>query len=560
MSADELLTCGSLTVRSRQASERSTVAASNRVILNKAVYRTNGIPSPELKLNGNLIKLSPVEDFQHAFTTESNCPAVFFDQTSYMFSIQFPKETVSAWVFSPLAKWYINSDWDAESNKLLIPINFGNDLGDFELCWEWKSKDGEINTSSFSGQVFSTKLDIYDHFRIMLDEVQERFDWIRLDILKQTSWGWAYDAGSSKNYKTWLLIFQEVRLSMEEKLQKLIFQHRKRLISESRKLKAERINKINPKFEEKIGEGILQQPNRLYSVQRKVLDSDTPENRYIKHILSQTIEQLNDVLKKIESNDEISDIFKTRLGDWAGEWGNLQQHRFWRGIGNFHGLRHESKILSQDPLYAGIRRSWYLLQNGLKFLNNDLHGGIQNAAQLYEIWCLIKVDQIIREVGWISVEDQPIFFNNEENSFDNKGNILPSGSVKFNFTKPSSSDVKLSLLFQPTAGCTPAKNGLWDGITAVPVTQRPDIVLRLHRDDLPQKPIYTWIFDAKYRLNGNDAPDDAINQMHQYRDAILWAGDTAGVGHLIRESVGAFALYPGIEDEINIESKQIVSI
>jgi len=58
--------------------------------------------------------------------------------------------------------------------------------------------------------------------------------------------------------------------------------------------------------------------------------------------------------------------------------------------------------------------------------------------------------------------------------------------------------------------------------------QKPDIVLRL------TKPVggdntfkLTYLFDAKYRLEADregvdSPPNDAINQMHRYRDAIYY--------------------------------------
>ena len=67
--------------------------------------------------------------------------------------------------------------------------------------------------------------------------------------------------------------------------------------------------------------------------------------------------------------------------------------------------------------------------------------------------------------------------------------------------------------------------------------------------------VYTYLFDAKYRIEnsvltgGRDAaPRDALDQMHRYRDAILWR--TRGVGEDIkREVVGAYILYPADESE-----------
>lgn len=59
------------------------------------------------------------------------------------------------------------------------------------------------------------------------------------------------------------------------------------------------------------------------------------------------------------------------------------------------------------------------------------------------------------------------------------------------------------------------------------VPQKPDIVLLLTKNDLQQGMKMTYLFDAKYRIDGKDKgvdvpPEGAINQMHRYRDAIYY--------------------------------------
>lgn len=545
-----ILQCGrlregwSITVRSQKAFDIRGQAA-GFISSAPARYRFDGIADSSCLIAGAEYRLES-DGVEESGFLELSGGAVFFDNTPYIISINLPDAT-DAYVFSPLAAWCASAEWEPDTRRLIIPLNFGNDLGDFELCWEWVSTEGERHAGSMSAQVFSSKLDIYSHFKWMLSEVEEQFRWIRLDLLRQTSWGWDHDSASEADLNTWLLIFQRVRHDMEARLQRLIEQHRRRLVPETRMLRPERIRKVSVRQEEKVAEGINDNLNRRYPVEKKVLDADTPENRYIKHILFQTHVVLNEVIDRIEPVERISSVFKQRLQEWSDEWAKVKMHRFWKGIGNFHGLRRESKVLSQDPLYAGIRRNWHLLQRGLQFLDQDLRGGIQNAAQLYEIWCLVKIMQLLDKEGWFYLEEQA--FGLERDNDDFGAEEVRSGAVKFEYIKAGLEQVQLDLLFQPTAGTEP-KEGIWSGMMAVPVEQRPDIVLRLHRNDLPDKPVYTWIFDAKYRLNGNNAPDDALNQMHRYRDAILWNCEAQGTVFpgLTRESIGAFVLYPGDEN------------
>ena len=68
-------------------------------------------------------------------------------------------------------------------------------------------------------------------------------------------------------------------------------------------------------------------------------------------------------------------------------------------------------------------------------------------------------------------------------------------------------------------------------------------------DDIQKDMKMTYLFDAKYRIasklcNGVDVPpDDAINQMHRYRDAIYYR-DYAEAP-LKKEVIGGYIFFPG---------------
>ncbi len=82
------------------------------------------------------------------------------------------------------------------------------------------------------------------------------------------------------------------------------------------------------------------------------------------------------------------------------------------------------------------------------------------------------------------------------------------------------------------------------------VAQKPDIVLQLTKDDIEKGMKMTYLFDAKYRINdrtdaGVDTPpDDAINQMHRYRDAIYYKENKDGDSSLKKEVIGGLYFIP----------------
>jgi hypothetical protein len=71
------------------------------------------------------------------------------------------------------------------------------------------------------------------------------------------------------------------------------------------------------------------------------------------------------------------------------------------------------------------------------------------------------------------------------------------------------------------------------------------------KNDLPDPYIFTWLFDAKYRVEQDRVnkkcdgpPIDAISQMHRYRDAIFHLDETGASG---KEVIGGYILFPGLD-------------
>ena len=88
------------------------------------------------------------------------------------------------------------------------------------------------------------------------------------------------------------------------------------------------------------------------------------------------------------------------------------------------------------------------------------------------------------------------------------------------------------------------------------VPQKPDIVLRLTKNDLQEGMKLTYLFDAKYRIGGkvrgvDVPPDDAINQMHRYRDAIYYKDYSSDT--LKKEVIGGYILFPGDGELTEVE-------
>ncbi|MEI6208901.1 MAG: nuclease domain-containing protein [Desulfuromonadales bacterium] len=168
---------------------------------------------------------------------------------------------------------------------------------------------------------------------------------------------------------------------------------------------------------------------------------------------------------------------------------------------------------------------------------------MKSVAELYEVWCLLEIRRMLMNLGFSEVEIRTAALRTKCLEKD----LVDGMGTAFRFTRRDG--LKIRLAHEPPFSVT--KNSEAKGIYSWTTPQKPDILLEA---TFPDGSRIRWIFDAKYRIAAEDGddliPDDAINQMHRYRDALihLTAGDD-GVTEKSRPVVGAFVLYPGWFDE-----------
>jgi hypothetical protein len=179
---------------------------------------------------------------------------------------------------------------------------------------------------------------------------------------------------------------------------------------------------------------------------------------------------------------------------------------------------------------------------------------MKTVAELYEVWCLLEIRGILLCLG---------FEEKQKSSAQLKTQYLEKQLIdgigaSFEFER---GDVKIRLAHEPVFSKI---NDMTSGIHSWTTTQKPDIYLEATFRDGAK---IQWIFDAKYRIaddinigtsepKGDLAPDDAINQMHRYRDALIQHTKTKDGSHVekSRPVLGAYVLYPGWFDQLQADN------
>lgn len=427
------------------------------------------------------------------------------------------------------------------SQELLGGFNTGNEVGTLALPLSYQLKPAAGKAARVQltlwFEVYPVKLDIRRDLPLIHQVLDEQYPYWRFTLNSTTS-----QQGSRSQRKAepfpllWLAHFEALHKELERGIRQIINAPHSRLQTKTEYLLAARMKRPpRPKQTEQIRQDLDNGIERRYRVERKQLTTDTPENRFIKFVLERTGRMLQQLTQQGDRS-LLSDAFFNRLKVWGKPLEQALAHPLMREIGPAAVLHRESLVLQQKSGYSVVYRVWQQLRLYLDALGNDAVAGVRSMDQLYELWCVIEVRRIILTLGFTEVKTPA--FNFTRDGWDTR---LAEG-MKYCWEYLRAEDgVRLKLAHEPRFHKTNKP------VHSLLVPQKPDILIEATTG---KGDTFIWLFDAKYRVdNGTKddprdrVPDDAINQMHRYRDALLYQQQGEAIPS--RPTFGAFALYPG---------------
>ena len=474
--------------------------------------------------------------------------AFFFEQTDYSVWIEFVADGVTdAAYIGKRAEDCDRFSYKSKSKVLMGFLNYENEIGraDFPIAY---TINGEHKKFTFSYDVLSCKLDYHHDWKIILQDIEQEYRMLSLDYLRKTYHGISEGDGESFDL-IWWNIFHGLQEDFIRACRNIIDRPRHRLRAVSSYKRADQIRRFTTTLEQAFAEH-KHEESHLYYVEEHHTTHNTIENRFLKHTL-QMIQKRYAALASRVLQLNISDPEKERIKATADTLQHLVRHPFFRTIGKFEGLKQESLILQRDVNYSKIYRTSAILRKSFN-LNDGLYRmETKDIATLYEIWCFIQVEKVVRE----------LFLENEiDVTTDHQNRMEMHSLFSYDLGKGEHSrivfkngDVTLAeLVYNPKHTEHENNRTGIEHLESYTVPQKPDIVLQLTKDDLQRGMNLTYLFDAKYRIeqdrNGRDVPpDDAINQMHRYRDAIYYSSPQQD--GLRKEVLGGYILFPGKMEE-----------
>lgn len=475
-------------------------------------------------------------------------PAVFFDNAEYPVWVEF-KSYVSKAQFGSILQ-NDNDRFTFRRGVLAGFINYGNDIGKSELNLVYQA-GGENRRFTLGYEVLSTKLNYHEHWNKIIEDIEQEYRMLSLDYMRRTFHGFTPNEHGETPELIWWNVFAGEREKFIKACRNIIERPRRRLRRYDTYQRADKIRRVTPSMENELAEHRTNEAH-LYRIEEYTQSNDTQENRFLKYALAQIIGKYETLKSYIEDNKNASEELKHEMNACLDTMRHLYRNPFFRTVGRFKGLNQESLVLQKATGYSQVYRTWNMLRRAYSLQDGMYKLQTKDIATLYEIWCFIEVSHIVREQLGITKED-----------VEHRNRMEMNGVFTWELGRGEHSRILFrkdgvelaELVYNPKHTERENDNISMEHLVVPTVPQKPDIVLQLTKDDMKKGMKMTYLFDAKYRLGGKEKgvdvpPDDAINQMHRYRDAIYYQSKESG--DLKKEVIGGYILFPGDGEPLDV--------
>ena len=255
---------------------------------------------------------------------------------------------------------------------------------------------------------------------------------------------------------------------------------------------------------------------------------DVAENRFYKYFLELISDLIDDLLTKINEGyayDKLK-VYKQELNYYLSQ-------RYFKEISRLDHIHLNSQVLQKKEGYRDVLSYYLMFEFGFKInwkkLSDKFKGHEKKVYELYEYWGYFKLIEIMQDLCDCKVNFEDIFTISD----DGMSIELREGIIKnFNYK-----GVEIDLLYNKTFKKTDKDYNSYS------VKLRPDYTLKVNVIDED----YFIHFDAKYKMyvDSDKFKNEDIVKMHAYKDAIP-------------NTIGAYVIYPGINNELYYENESCV--
>jgi len=391
-------------------------------------------------------------------------------------------------------------------------------------------------------EVFPSKLNYKKDYYDILRDVNEEIYNLSFEFLRRTYLNVSISGKEGNSLTEYYSILRQIYRELMINVQRILQQPHRQL-SKFREIrpyhKIKKASAATIKWIQKNPEVLIKSKGnylpRKALAEKKEVTFDTYENRFLKYMLVAIMSRLKEF--KIRYGDlqrERDDQLISEIDGMIDEIRKQIQRSFLQSLEPEYTYENLSLVLKMAPGYREVYKYHIMLQKGLVIQGDLFNLSMKDLAELYEYWCFIKINQLLRK----------------------KYKLLRNDYIKINpngIFVTLKKGVSTKVIYENPENGEKFEIGYNQKMASKTIGQKPDNVFSIGKDG--GKVVYEYIFDAKYRLNkalpgsryknifGSPGPEESdINTMHRYRDSIV-SMNVSKQDHR-RKVFGAYVLFP----------------
>ncbi len=500
-------------------------------------------PYEEFSLKGDSILLLD-QTLSNASNRKYKTIPLFYEQQRYEIVIEaLDEDEISFWHDNYNIRKQVTTV--GHNERILSGVLcFGNEIGMSDLVVRLNGED----YLRIVIEVFPSKISYKDDYKAIVADVTAEVYNLIFDLLKKTYLSYRQGEKTTTSPVEFFAVISKIYDDFIKAADMILMQPHHEL---------ETIHTILPSYKVKQTDNqsirwIEKHPNQAKKVNghitvaktlavQKQVTYDTKENRLTKYILESTAKKLLSFEKNYQrlQRDEDEEVIR-KIEIMIQGINRRCNTGVLANVPSMEGSFGMSLVFSMAAGYRELYRCYLMLLRGLSVTGDVFNISVKDLAVLYEYWCFIKLNSIMKEryelvsQDIVKVQGNGLFVS-----------LVKGKSSCVRYRDPATNE-RITLSYNPKEIDVPT------------VTQRPDNVLTLEKHGADVQ--YEYVFDAKYKIDsalpGTDyyatishhpGPKvEDINTMHRYRDAIVYRN---GATPFERTMFGAYVLFPYNNEE-----------
>ncbi|MCF0115742.1 MAG: DUF2357 domain-containing protein, partial [Erysipelotrichaceae bacterium] len=286
-------------------------------------------------------------------------------------------------------------------NVLMGNINFGNEIGFSDLVIRVDDND----YLKITIEVFPTKISYREDYEAIIQDVTSEVYNLAFDFLKKTYDSYDIEDKQQSSPVEFFTILKKIYGDFISAADMVLRKPHHLLETENEVLpghKVKRVDNRSMKWIQKHPETTVRRDDRILVSKalavKKHVTYDTKENRLTKYMLVNTVKRLEGFKEQYskllrDTDQEVINDIDTMIKEIRRryDFGFLKDVN---AVAEGAGL---SLVFSMAPGYRDLYRCYLLLHRGLSITGSVFNISIKDLAVLYEYWCFIKLNSLMRK-------------------------------------------------------------------------------------------------------------------------------------------------------------------